>query len=405
MELTKSKKQILILYATTLIGTFIGVFVSILNTRFLEPIEYGNVRYVNNIIGFFSGIFLFGYFVSGCRLLALAKSKEESSRIKGGMVFILGLTIVALMLIMLICGLIHQFILAKSFASLFYYAIPVCGSALCLNYINTSAQGDNSIMTISAARLFPSLAYLIIAFLVYRSIGASSRTMLLLQSGISLTILLLLIFHNKPSFKRLKSSLSKLKAENKIYGLQVYYGSLVSVTVPYIAGITLGNFSENNAGVGFYNLALTISMPLAMLPNVIGTTYFKKFANEGAISGKVQLTTWLMSMGSLAAFALLIFPLVRIMYDVSYSSVAEYASLLAIGSTFQGLGDLYNRFLGAHGQGRQLKLGAWASGAVSIIGYTIGVYFYGIYGAVATRIVAAITYFVFMMHAYQKYHD
>ena len=79
----------MLLYCSTIIGVFIGVLISILNTRNLSPSDYGDVRYINNIIGLLSGLFLFGYFVSGCRLLAVAKSKDEARQIKGAMLTVL----------------------------------------------------------------------------------------------------------------------------------------------------------------------------------------------------------------------------------------------------------------------------------------------------------------------------
>ena len=183
MTISKSKKQVILLYCSTIGGVLLGVLVSVLNTRSLDPSAYGDVRYVNNIIGFFSGIFLFGYFVSGCRLLALAKTKEDAARIKGTMVCILGVTILLMMVVMIICGIIHHHVLHKAYYNLFYYVLPVCGSTLLLNYINTSSQGDNSISTIAAARLLPHLLYLIPAFLIYHYLGATSTRMLLLQNG------------------------------------------------------------------------------------------------------------------------------------------------------------------------------------------------------------------------------
>ena len=155
MKLSKSKIQVLYLYVSTLVGVILGVLISIINTRYLDPVDYGDVHYVQNIINFFSGLMLFGYFVSGCRLLAIAKDKQEANEIKGAMTLILGVTVIVMMIIMMICGVIHSFVLHKPFAHLFYYVIPFSGYALCLNYINTSSQGDNSIGTIALARLLP----------------------------------------------------------------------------------------------------------------------------------------------------------------------------------------------------------------------------------------------------------
>lgn len=403
MNLNKSKRQVILLYSCTIIGIFLGVLVSIVNTRFLEPSSYGDVRYVNNIIAFFSGIFLFGYFVSGSRLLALAKDKDEANKIKGGLVFILGITIILMIVVMLISGFIHDYCLHKKFYYLFYLIVPVCGSTLLLNYINTSSQGDNSITTIAFARLLPQFIYLIIAFLVYKYSGASAEKMLLLQNGIALIILLFLIFKNSPNFSSLKQTLYKLKDENKQYGLQVYYGSLANVSIQYIAGVSLGVFGNDNTNVGYYTLALTVTSPLMMLPNVIGTTYFKQFAHQSFIPRKLLLGTYLMSIASLCAFIILIYPIVDILYNDSYANVAFYASVMAIGFTLHGLGDVYNRFLGAHGKGTYLRNAAWISGFISLVGYTIGIYFYGITAAIITRILSSSIYYFSLLFYYRKF--
>lgn len=400
MTISKKGKQVSVLYISTLTGVFVGMLVSILNTRNLAPTEYGDVRYVNNIIQMLSGIFLFGYFVSGSRLLAIAKDKEEASRIKGGLVVILVSTVMLMMVCMVVCGLIHYYVLHRDFAWLFFVSIPVCGSVLLLNYMNTSAQGDNSIYSIAAARLLPSSVYLCIAYLIFSHFGATSWLMLLLQNGIALIVLSAIIWYNKPSFKNLRQTFKALREENKTYGLQVYYGSLANVSVQYIAGITLGMFATNNANVGFYSLALTVTGPLAMLPSIIGTTYFKSFAHEECISRKVMNNTFIMSAITLVGFVILIYPIVGVLYDERYAAVAFYACILSLGFTFNGLGDMFNRFLGAHGKGIYLRNGAFISGTIALLGYTVGVFYFGIWGAIITKISASLAYCASMVVYY-----
>ena len=403
MNITKSKRQILLLYSCTIIGVFIGVLVSILNTSNLCPSEYGDVRYINNIIALISGLFLFGYFVSGCRLLAVSKTREEAREIKGIMLVILFGTVLLMMLVMAGLGVFYNVVLEKPYANLFFVAIPFCGSTILLNYINTSSQGDNSIGMIAKARLIPGVAYLIIGFLIYYYYGASSTKMILLQNGTYFIVLLILIILNRPSFKNLKVSWQKLKNENRGYGLQVYYGALCNVSVQYIAGITLGLVASDNTDVGFYTLALTVTMPLTMLPNVIGTTKFKDFAHQNKISNKLIKYTILLTTITYFGFIILIYPVVDFLYNDSYNIVALYACFLALGNSFHGLGDMFNRFLGAHSQGRQLRNGAWLSGLVLIIGFTIGIYYWGIWAAIVTKIFGSLTYLAAMIYYYLKF--
>ena len=81
MNSTKQSKQAILLYVSTLLGTLLGVLSSIVNTRFLSPEDYGDLRYVQNIINFISIILLLGYFQSGSRLLALSHDEKKSKKI------------------------------------------------------------------------------------------------------------------------------------------------------------------------------------------------------------------------------------------------------------------------------------------------------------------------------------
>ena len=278
--------------------------------------------------------------------------------------------------------------------------MPVCFAPLLLNYINTVFQGDNSIYKLSIARVLPSIAYLLVATYIFSRHAADATLLLLIQNGIAVFILVALIFSSQPRFRNLGVAFTDLKRENKEYGFNVYVGSIAAVSLNYLAGITLGIFGEDNTDVGFYTLALTIATPLAILPTVIGTTYFKKFASQKHIDKKVLVTTLILSVGSLLLYCILISPIVEILYDESYKSVALYAQYLAIGTTIHGVGDMFNRFLGSHGKGKELRNGAILCGLTMVIGNTIFVYFWGINGAILTRMVSAIVYCGSMMYYY-----
>ena len=62
MQLTKQRKQILVLYISSLAGVLLGMINSVINTRALAPGPYGDVRYVQNIISFISSLLLVGFF-------------------------------------------------------------------------------------------------------------------------------------------------------------------------------------------------------------------------------------------------------------------------------------------------------------------------------------------------------
>ena len=179
---SKQQKQAVVLYVSTLLGVLLGIFSSIINTRFLDPGDYGDVRYVQNILNFIASLLLFGYFLSGSRLLALSDKEDYSRRIRGAMCVILGIASAVLIVACALCGVFHTN--KPDVAFLFYISLPVCLYPLLLNYVNTTAQVDNHIGRLSNARLLPSLVYVPVAYLVYKYWGASSERMVLLQWGI-----------------------------------------------------------------------------------------------------------------------------------------------------------------------------------------------------------------------------
>lgn len=402
MNISKSKQQVALLYTTSIVGLLLGVTVSVLNTRFLSPVEYGDVRYVQNIINFVSSLLLVGYFTSGSRLLAISDDEQGKRRIRGIMCVILAITIFMVMLSMLVMAVYTNIVEKPNLSYLFLIAIPVCGNVLMLNYVNTTAQGDNHIVRMAIARLAPSLLYCAIAFLIYHFYGATPARMLLLFNGLAIVTLFFVIISTKPSFKDLRGSFKTLNEENKAYGFNVYLGSLVAVSTQYIAGITLGAYCEDNANVGFYTLALSLSAPMAMLPGIIGTTHFKKFSRTNIIDTKVIKASVGITILTLILFLAFIKYIVGFLYNDSYSSVSVYASILAFGTSFHGFGDMFNRFLGSHGRGKEIRNSAIACGITSIAGYLILVYYFGIYGAIATRIAGSLVYLLCMVYYYVK---
>jgi len=385
----KSRKQVVILYVATFMSTILNFVASKVNTDYLSPADYGNVRYVFNIIQLFSWVVLFGWFMSGSRLLALSDNRKYSARIRGALIVLLMVATAMLMIITFASGLIHTD--NHTIRTLFYCAIPVCMYPLLTNYINTTAQGDNHIGRLALARLLPVLCYIPIALLVYGRYGADSRTVIWMHWGICATVIIMIIISTRPSFKDLKPVFRSLGEENRSYGIQLYWGSLAMVATNYLAGVVLGFMDMDKSNVGFYTLALSFAQPLSYLPGIVGTTLFKRFAQEERISKKVFVVTIAITVITCIGFIVLVHPVMSL-YNESYGVVAKYASFLAIGFSMHGVGDMINRYLGSHGQGRSIRNSSFACGAVKITGSFILVWLWSVNGAILTMILSSAVY-------------
>lgn len=399
----KQKKQIITLYGASLTGMLFGVCNSVINTHALPPSDYGDVRYIQNIITFISTVLLLGYFASGSRLLAISKDEQKSKSLRGCMAEILGVLVLITIGILIALYAFHDVFKPFPGKGLFLVSIPVCAMPLLLNYINTTSQGDNQIGRIAMARLLPSLLYLGIAYFLYKQIHVTSTIMVLLQWGIGTLVLLGIVLSSGLSFRHTKEAFASLQAENKSYGIQLYYGSLAMVATQYIGGITLGLFNMDNSVVGFYTLALTVTTPLQMVPSIIGTTYFKKFAHEKKIPRSVFRNSLLVTLGTNIIFVLCIYPIVTFLYSKDYADVGLYAMLLSLGFSLHGFGDFINRYLGSHGQGRQIRNSSFACGIMLIFGNTVLVYLCGVHGAILTKILSSLFYVITLLYYYIKF--
>lgn len=397
---SKHNMQVLYLYAATLAGSLLGFVTSIVNTNFLTEQEYGDVRYVQNLITLFASLLLFGYFLSGSRLLAMSKDRLNSCRIRGAMVVVLVICSLILVLVTLVAGLFHMG--QMSLGILFFVSLPVCFYPLLTNYMNTTAQGDNHIGRLAMSRFLPALLYIPVGYFVYQAHGATPTLMVLLQWGIYTLVLLLLVVSTKPSFCSLRSVFKELRIENEQYGKHLYYGSLAMVATNYLAGFTLGIFNDDNVNVGFYTLALTLTAPLAYLPGIIGTAYFKKFVSEPSIPAKVFKGTLLITVLSCVCFILFIRFFVQWFYPVSYAIVGDFASWMAVGFSVHGLGDMINRFLGSHGEGRAIRNSSYTCGAFKIFGFVFLVWIWDIYGALLTNVISSCVYSLLLYFYYRK---
>ena len=75
---------------------------------------------------------------------------------------------------------------------------------------------------------------------------------------------------------------------------------------------------------------------------------------------------------------------------------------MAIGQVLHGFGDFVNRFLGAHGKGKELRNGAFVVGTFIIAGSLTLIPTFGALGAIFTKVIADGLYCGMMCYYYRK---
>ncbi|HIE15979.1 MAG TPA: hypothetical protein EYP69_03535, partial [Bacteroidales bacterium] len=267
LMLTKTKKfkQITSLYSSLVLGIIISICVSVINTRLLGPKQYGDLKFLQNLFIFVATCSTIGIFISGGRLLALKENARIKNQLIGSLFFFASVISILLIVFVFIFSFFEEQIFDNELGRIIKIFSPllfVFPFQFCLQNI---MQGDNRIFELSIFNVGPRIFYVFGAILLNFFIPLSLILALALQFLGFMIFILIMIVHFRPKFINIKRNLTNIWKENKIYGLHVYIGILAGVASAQFGGLTIGYFIDN-LHVGFFSLAITSTMPLAMIP-------------------------------------------------------------------------------------------------------------------------------------------
>jgi len=399
----KRLQQVGSLY-TAMIVSMIGAFVaSVINTRTLGPDGYGDFKFINNLFLFMSELSLFGIAFTTSQLVARTSSDENKKReIIGGSFVITFLFSILFILFCIIFSFFEPRIFGNNLQTAIIIFSPLVAIYIFDITIEMILEGDNQIHYLSLFRILPPILFVSFLLLFNALSPLDVNITLAIQMVVGFGVTYFFYKKVKPRYDEYLQNIKVLWKANKSYGWHVYIGSLSNVATAYLSTFLISYFLDNKH-VGFFSLAVNLTMPLMQLASVVGTTYFKDFAHIDKLPVKVTLLTVSTSFIAVLLFILLIKPLVILVYSEKFLSVASIAGIIAVGSGMQGLGDYFNRFLGAHARGKELRNGAIIVGVINVIGYFILIKYFGIMGAAVTRLMAGLVYCVLMFIYYVKF--
>jgi O-antigen/teichoic acid export membrane protein len=351
-------------------------------------------------------IFTFGFFQAGNRAIVLNTDKEKNREFYGSMLIVLGVLFLIFSLSILIYALIDKNVAEKGLRSILIFIIPFSWIFMLMNYYEVLFQADNKISLLAKSRLYPKIIFFIVILVLFlgfkKYVGNKLLIIWILFLATHIIGYLYILYKVNPSFKNSRERLKEIWFFNKTYGFNVYVGTLFNVAMNSLSGILISYFGINNAGVGYYSLALTISEPLSFIPNVIATTHYKEFASRKKIEKRLTLVTI-----GIAAFALimcwiLVGPFINLFYGADFKPVINLTLIASIGVILHGMADYYNRFLGSHGEGKSLRNSAIIVGIIILIGNFTLIRFFGQNGAAITRVLSGGTYLLSMLWFYNR---
>jgi O-antigen/teichoic acid export membrane protein len=399
----KKSKQIISLYVSMVLGMIAGIIGSAIVTRMLGKEQFGDLKFIQNLCSFVLAFLTFGLFYSGSRVIAQGSNMARKQKLIGAMTVIAVVISLGFSLILFFGSWLEEYIFKNSLGYVIRFFAPLMFIYPFELFCENMLTGDNKMYNLSVFRLGPKIAYLFSClgwhyFILPLSVSSAFGLYL-----VSMAIFVLFaVYKLKPQFQDIKENIRVIFEENRSYGFPVFVGTLASIASTQLGGISIAYFIDNT-NVGYFSLAVTATLPLTMIPSTVGTTFFKEFANLNEIPSKVINLTLILSLLALVGFMLLIRPLVILIYTREYLAVVPLTYYIAIGSTLQGYGDFYNRFISAHGRGNDLRNASFVIGIFNIVGYTVVVYFLGITGAAITKVLAGVVYMGMMYLSYRNF--
>lgn len=394
--------KIITLYGTTFIGVGLGFAISVFNTRILGKEAFGDFKFIETVIRFLASLVSVGVFLSITRMLAISNDNGYKQNLLGFFVLALATAGALGSILLVVFSYFEPLWFSGNLGPVFRkYAIlifAVIGNIA----LREILKGLNKIYTISLLNIIPAVSYLVIAYVYNLQNPLFLEDILLLFYGLQFVFIIGVILKLKPKFNIKKALVKDVIHENNTNGRPIYYGSLAGVATAHIVGFSLSYYIDN-VQVGFFTLAMTVCSPLIMIPSVLGTVLFKKFANFDYIPKKVIIFSILATVFALIVFYVCIERVFLLFYSDDFSPTIEISKILILGFLLHGFGDLINRFLGAKGKGKLLRNSAFVVGIVNVLGYTILVKYFGVNGAIITKIFASATYLFMMYYYYTKF--
>jgi len=396
----------IVLFMTSLSSIPLGILSSVLLTNYLGVESYGDYRLILSIFLFTVVLFNFGLFQSANRLIVQTKSETDISDIYGTVaVIIAGLSALSFV-VLLVYANIDSNLSEKGISSTFQFVSILVVLFFVQNALESLLHANGRINLLSESRITHSIYFIVILYIVLKIDSIPFGNKLLVVWSVFFLAKLLsyapIILRLKPQFSRITIVFRSLLSIQGSYGLKVYYGSLISVGVSELMILFLSYTLDNNLEVGLYSLAFTIASPIALLTNVVATTHYRSFASSRKIPYDVLLKSVAITILCAIIVLALSDAIVSMLFPADFAASAPLIRILVIAFTFHGIADLFNRYLGANGDGEALRNSSFIVGVV-LIGFSLTLIPYlGSMGAALAKLLGSVAYFISIYVYYKR---
>lgn len=394
--------QPVILYGSSIVGMGLAFLTSIWTTRFLSPTEFGNMKFVVTVWTLFGIIVNLGIFHSAGQAILREHQPKAIREIIGAdliIAFAIGIALVAMIVIL---SKPIDWIFKIQIAELLLLLAPLVIIYPFRDALTLILQCTNKIFLLAVLNALPSLLFLIFLMIASHFLTIGISILLIAMQFSLILVIIFMIIILRPSFANLWKRIKEIMLFQKSYGLPQYIGYLVGNATGQINRLAIV-FWVDSASIGFYSLAYTLVEPLRLIPFSVATASFREFAGNKRVPRKILAVTLISTLVTLVVTLLLLGKPLTWVYPAEYAAhIGPMSQILAFGAVIQGFAELFNRFLGAHGRGRQLKIAAYAFGAAYVLGTLVMTPLWGVWGTIGSVLLASSINLGLMLFFYNK---
>ncbi len=399
-------RQAAVLYAASFAGIPLSLVTSIVFTRFLGPSGYGDFAFLDSIFDFAKIIFPLGLFHATNRAMVLNRDPLKSKELQGAGIILLFALFIIMAIVMLVYGLTDSNLASKGLDRFFIFLIPFGWIFLFEPYFNNVLHAENRIYELSAIRFLPKVITFMAALLIFFTMSGFSGNRLAVIWPVYLIaflgVYIIVLTKTGVSVRNVRQRIGTILGYYRTYGVHLYSGTLFFAGSLALSGILISYFSDDNTGVGFFALSLAISRPLALIPGVIATTWFRDFASLKNIPARMIFGAAAMTVLALILLFLLAGPFVSFFYGEDFLPLIPLTYIAGAGMALHGMAGFFSRFLEAGGQGKAVRNTNMATGLANL-GFNIWLIpQYGESGAAYSLIISGLVYMAGIVFYYRR---
>lgn len=361
----------LILISNVILGRYLGVS------------GFGDYTFLISLLSLFVTVFTFGFYQAGGRAIVLSSSRARIKQFYGAELLITFLLVSAMSVAMSIYFYFDGNIKQKGLDGYLWGLVLFSWTFFLRRGFDVLFQSSKNIELLSLSKVLQPVFFLIVLLFIYWQSSFDSNLMaviiaLFLTHSIST---LFIIYKLNVSFKSVWKRVSEIWLYNKSFGFHLYIGGIFPLAFASLAGILISYNSDDNSGVGFYALAFSLASVIKLIPNTVATVFYKEFSKQKQISLPLMLRTTLVTLVALIFLVALVSPFIRLAYGIKFLTVVDLVLIMATGLFAHGMGDFFNKYLGANGYGRMLRNGVILTGIVSFLSSVTLIPIFKEYGA------------------------